>query len=337
MDRMTNRQPLRSRRQLELSFTARPWTGSARALHRRYGAYGLFLCLNACLLPETSLKTREDAELADAAPKEAAERDGGSLEMMRAGGAAEASPSNTKSTSSGAGGAGSGGTLSMSAGVGSPDAGSPGSAGMGTGASGTSGAAASSSGNAGAIGSPMNTAGTAAAGTSAAGAQAGSIASVAPPPHTFADWPMPDAVTGALTAPSFGTRSGVVIDNVTHLEWQVVLPATYEGCTGKYEMTEAAGTCCTWAEAKQYCRQYGEAQGQTGWRLPTKIELESIVDETRYSPSIDTFYFVGTPNRGFWTDTVYPGSPDQAYYVGFATGLTSYGPITSKTNVRCVR
>jgi hypothetical protein len=154
--------------------------------------------------------------------------------------------------------------------------------------------------------------------------------------NIFAAWPMPDAFPGSQTAPSYGTRANAVIDSITRLEWQRELPKVYPGCTGMHpEGTQ--GDCCTWLEAAAYCKSYGAAFGQTGWRLPTKIELESIVDETKYAPSIDTFYFPETPKHAFWTGTMFPGLPNNAYYVGFATGLTSFGETKLKADVRCVR
>lgn len=154
--------------------------------------------------------------------------------------------------------------------------------------------------------------------------------------NIFAAWPMPDAFPGSQTSPSYGTRANAVIDTVTRLEWQAQLPQVYPGCSGMHP-GGVQGDCCTWLEAAAYCKTYGEMFGQTGWRVPTKIELESIVDETKYSPAIDEFFFPETPNHAFWTSTLFTGLADNAYYVGFATGLSSFGETKFKADVRCVR
>jgi hypothetical protein len=154
--------------------------------------------------------------------------------------------------------------------------------------------------------------------------------------NIFAAWPMPDAFPGSQTGPSYGTRANVVIDSITRLEWQAQLPKVYPGCTGMHP-NGMQGDCCTWLEAAAYCKSYGEQFGQTGWRLPTKIELESIVDETKYAPAIDTFYFPETPIHAFWTSTSFTGLADNAYYVGFGTGVSSFTETKSKADVRCVR
>jgi hypothetical protein len=154
----------------------------------------------------------------------------------------------------------------------------------------------------------------------------------------FADWPMPDVVVGSNYAPSYDSSTpGIVADQVTGLIWQRDLPATYTGCTGRYTDGQGqVGDTCTWAEAKSYCDGITLA-GQSDWRLPTKIELESIVDVTKAGPAIDTAIFPGTPIAYFWSASPYVASSGYAWIVYFGNGgSVSYG--TSTTNrVRCVR
>src|SRR5664279_4073220 len=75
-----------------------------------------------------------------------------------------------------------------------------------------------------------------------------------------------DAPAGRYTV-----TSGTVYDSKTKLTWQQVVPATGY----------------IWAAAKTYCVGVGASLGGTGWRLPTRNELLTIVDYSRTNPSID--------------------------------------------------
>jgi hypothetical protein len=152
----------------------------------------------------------------------------------------------------------------------------------------------------------------------------------------FAQWPMPDSVAGAQTAPSYATTTDTVTDNVTHLVWQRNLPATYPGCSGN---SSVAGDTCSWAEAKNYCASAALATslGVGGWRLPTKIELESILDQTTSNPAIDSSAFPGTPSAVFWTASPYVDAGELAWYVDFNLGGSYYRASSDTYLVRCVR
>lgn len=127
----------------------------------------------------------------------------------------------------------------------------------------------------------------------------------------------------------------MVLDRVTGLLWEQKRPPTRAGCSGEEGR-------CKWEEAKAYC-EHLELAGLR-WRLPTKIELESLVDETRLKPnvkdgaSIDVEYFPGTPQDYFWTasETLALGDED-AICVSFAGGFTNTAPTFMPYEVRCVR
>jgi hypothetical protein len=128
-----------------------------------------------------------------------------------------------------------------------------------------------------------------------------------------------------------------VTDPMTGLTWQRALPATYDGCSGRYFPNEGvAGDACTWEEAKSYCSHFSAAS--SGWHLPSKDELSSIVDTTRTRPSIDTEAFPATPPHFFWSSSVYDGASGDAWGVTFNDG-SSYHYDAAKNNyrVRCVR
>jgi len=153
------------------------------------------------------------------------------------------------------------------------------------------------------------------------------------PPATCADpnwdqWPLPnsqvDVGAGAPNLQSYTDNGdGTVTDNVTGLMWQQAVPA------GTY----------TWAQAVAYCQTLTLA-GHGDWRLPSMIELVSIVDYGQGGPSISPNVFPSTPSDGFWSSSPFAGSSSSAWYVYvyFDLGYPSWGfGVSSTFYVRCVR
>jgi hypothetical protein len=115
---------------------------------------------------------------------------------------------------------------------------------------------------------------------------------------------------------------GTVTDTKTKLIWQQrVSSSTY-----------------TWADAQAYCQTVGASLGGTGWRLPTIKELQTIVDDSRSSASIDPIAFPATPQAPFWSSSTMAGSSSIAWIVTFSYGNPSpSGFVSYPLNVRCVR
>lgn len=93
----------------------------------------------------------------------------------------------------------------------------------------------------------------------------------------------------------------------------------------------------SWDDAKTYCA--GLQLAGAGWRLPTKAELESLVDDSHVTPAIDSTAFPGEEliARIFWSSSAFPpGGPD-VWCVDFNTGRSSSAHTSDKLAVRCVR
>jgi len=141
----------------------------------------------------------------------------------------------------------------------------------------------------------------------------------------WAEWPMPnsqaDVTAGAPNLASFtDNKDGTVTDNVTGLMWQQVVPTT------KY----------TWSDAVAYCPMQTLA-GHNDWRLPSRIQLASIVDAGQANPAINTAYFPSTLTDVFWSSTPVAVAPSWAWYVNFTDGIAGNGEAANLDRVRCVR
>jgi hypothetical protein len=142
----------------------------------------------------------------------------------------------------------------------------------------------------------------------------------------WAEWPIPnsqvDVTAGAPNLESYTDNGdGTVTDNVTGLMWQQVVPAT------RYAGADAVAYCPTLTLA-----------GHSDWRLPSVIELSSIVDLGQSSPSINSTYFPSTPSDWFfWSASPLAGSSSNAWYVGFFDGYTGFFDVSLTYYVRCVR
>ena len=142
---------------------------------------------------------------------------------------------------------------------------------MGTGATDGAGGAAAASGSGG------SEAGTGGAGGTENACTDATTAGIAAPEHRFANWPMPHPPgTGFPNPFSYDTsQEGVVLDEVTGLMWMKVVQSSQP---------------LSHDEAAAYCGALSTG-GYCDWRLPTRIELVSILDHTRVRPAYDTAVF----------------------------------------------
>ena len=142
------------------------------------------------------------------------------------------------------------------------------------------------------------------------------------PVQPWATWPMPNSPLPGLPNPqSYDTRiPGVVVDQVTGLMWQRSASNRLEPFTG----------------AERECERLSLG-GYDDWRLPSRIELVSILDGTRTQPSINVGAFPGTPSHWFWTSSPAVDVPDAAWYVYFYFGYPKIEEKRNRFAVRCVR
>lgn len=140
------------------------------------------------------------------------------------------------------------------------------------------------------------------------------------PPQTYATWPMPHPPGVPLPpSASYAVVGDAVLDRVSGLQWQ-------RGFSPKQN----------WNDAKAYCDSL-ELAGASDWRLPSRIELISLVDYTRL-PSIDHEAFPNTADDYFWASSLVANDDQLAFSVYFGAGLTAYGGVQGPSgHARCVR
>lgn len=131
-----------------------------------------------------------------------------------------------------------------------------------------------------------------------------------------------DVAAGAPNPMAYTVQGGgTVKDDVTGLMWQRTAPTAM----------------FNWADAARYCADLSLA-GHDDWRLPTEIELLSIVDDTVASgPAIDVATFPDTAAGYYWSSLPMADSPGNAWQVDFITGSAYDSDVLALLNLRCVR
>lgn len=144
---------------------------------------------------------------------------------------------------------------------------------------------------------------------------------VCEPTNGFAAWPIPGTDAHPF---DYVDRGDYILDRVTELEWQKA----------------PSPTAMTWEEAFDHCASL-ELGGDLRWRLPTRVELLSIVNFGA-SPPIrnDVFEHVGAQ---FWTSSPVQSAFDADGTLAYTVDFGSNGrprrdqARTSTHRVRCVR
>ncbi|HEY0178111.1 MAG TPA: DUF1566 domain-containing protein, partial [Dokdonella sp.] len=117
---------------------------------------------------------------------------------------------------------------------------------------------------------------------------------------------------------------GCTRDNVTGLVWRIATAPTL-----------------SWTNARDAARAANAGGGACGfadWRLPSSIELQSIVDYGAADPAVDATYFPATAAAFYWTAETDAGAPsERARVVNFNGGFVNAAPIGAAAGVRFVR
>jgi len=138
--------------------------------------------------------------------------------------------------------------------------------------------------------------------------------------------------TGTLVANGSGAASATpatdwacTYDNVTGLLWSLQTQTA----------TWNAATAGTYPDAgHNSASRCGHA---SGWRLPTRRELLSIVHSGAFHPAIDTAYFPGTASAYYWSSDTYAPSSASAWVIDFYYGNTDASDKIFSSSVRLVR
>jgi len=148
-------------------------------------------------------------------------------------------------------------------------------------------------------------------------------------------------------------------DNVTGLIWEVKVnnaaharhmahnytwynPSSPDGNPGSVGSTSSCGNtlggnACNTQSYTQAVNAAGLC-GASDWRMPTRKELQGIVDYGRFAPAIDGTYFVNTTSSFFWSGSPSAGNSSRAWVVGFGDGGAGSGYVRSDTSrARLVR
>lgn len=129
--------------------------------------------------------------------------------------------------------------------------------------------------------------------------------------------------------------AGTVVDRTTGLRWmRCALGQQWNGadCTGVPLASRWAGG---FDQAIALNRRGGYA-GHADWRLPTLVELESLVERRCHDPAIDLGRFPSSPVTGFWSSTPH-ASPNHAMLVHFKYGGSYMGNKDQYWALRLVR
>jgi hypothetical protein len=124
----------------------------------------------------------------------------------------------------------------------------------------------------------------------------------------------------------------VVVDTKTGLIWQ--------GCTAGQtgdDCTIDSAEGMTWQEALAYCAHLKWGDDVAGnWRLPSVVELSSILDDRESDPFIDIDAFPIT-GSDYWSSSSIATRGFDAWYVGFDSAEVYFSSKGLSLYVRCVR
>lgn len=155
----------------------------------------------------------------------------------------------------------------------------------------------------------------------------------------FADWPMPDTLPDSKVAAKYtvSVDGQTIVDEVTKLIWQATVPGLIPGCTGRIDQDVGLNRCATVGEATSYCFRLSIG-GFSDWRVPTKIEMESLLDSRNTQSAslalrIPAVFGTNTTDQ-YFTSSPYRGPEGGVWVVQGWRSIRNGG---TEGRVRCVR
>lgn len=105
-------------------------------------------------------------------------------------------------------------------------------------------------------------------------------------------------------------------------------------CAGYQE-----GVPTSFCNTQEFVERVNESAlcGYSDWRVPSVMELDSIVNYGRTQPTIDVDYFPNIRQTAYWTSGLVAGSADLARVIDFEFGLTRVGMRMDRNPVLLVR
>ena len=134
---------------------------------------------------------------------------------------------------------------------------------------------------------------------------------------------------------------GTITDLTTKLMWKRCSEGQLglECNSGTDVFTAGDPVDFDWDESLQYIENLNSSGGYAGysnWRLPNRKELESLVEESCFSPAININQFPNTPNSFYWSSSRYPSNTIFAWGVSFGDG-NSFPSFSTQVPIRLVR
>lgn len=140
----------------------------------------------------------------------------------------------------------------------------------------------------------------------------------------------------------------MVRDNVTGLIWEVKTDDgsvhdkdnQYTWCDSNPDTNRGdAGTCSDGADAEDFIQTLNDSEfgGFSDWRLPTIMELATIVTREEFGPAINSVYFPSTASSNYFSSTTMRGWTWRAWHVEFHYGRVFISDKSEASRVRAVR
>lgn len=125
-------------------------------------------------------------------------------------------------------------------------------------------------------------------------------------------------------------QATVVIDTKYNLMWERKSPYFWSIHFKKWAFN--------FEQANDYIQSLNDINyaGRSDWRLPTAMELSTLVDIGVGKPTIDTDAFPNNEDYMYWTSSEFPPLPSVAQYTSFAKGNQFKWGKTGRMKVRAV-